>query len=96
MEGGAYYVSLFFCIFIARNKMDMNIENKLLTAVVHGIKALYGQEVASPHKYNYKNKKRVSGPLNFSGFPFLKLSKKGPEQTATEIGEYLKTNEPAI
>ena len=44
MEGGAYYVS-FFLNLCARNKMDMNIENKLLTAVVHGIKALYGQEV---------------------------------------------------
>lgn len=29
-------------------------------------------------------------------FPFLKLSKKGPEQTGQEIGEYLKANEPAI
>lgn len=95
MEGGAYYVS-FFLYLCARNKMDMNIENKLLTAVVHGIKALYGQEVPPSQVQLQKTKKEFQGHLTLVVFPFLKLSKKGPEQTATEIGEYLKTNEPAI
>jgi arginyl-tRNA synthetase (EC 6.1.1.19) len=76
--------------------MDMNIENKLLTAVVHGIKALYGQEVPPSQVQLQKTKKEFQGHLTLVVFPFLKLSKKGPEQTATEIGEYLKTNEPAI
>lgn len=74
----------------------MNIENKLLTAVVHGIKALYGQEVPPSQVQLQKTKKEFQGHLTLVVFPFLKLSKKGPEQTATEIGEYLKTNEPAI
>ena len=56
MEGGAYYVS-FFLYLCARNKMDMNIENKLLTAVVHGIKALYGQEVP-PSQVQLQKQKR--------------------------------------
>ena len=43
-----------------------------------------------------KTKKEFEGHLTLVVFPFLKMSKKGPEQTAQEIGEYLKQNEPAI
>ena len=43
-----------------------------------------------------KTKKEFAGHLTVVVFPFLKLSKKGPEQTGQEIGEYLKANEPAI
>ncbi len=42
-----------------------------------------------------KTKKEFEGHLTLVVFPFLKMSKKGPEQTAQEIGEYLKANDPS-
>ena len=74
----------------------MNIENKLTAAVIEGIKQLYGQEVPEKMVQLQKTKKEFEGHLTLVVFPFLKMSKKGPEQTAQEIGEYLKNNEPAI
>ena len=43
-----------------------------------------------------KTKKEFEGHLTLVVFPFLKMSKKGPEQTAAEIGEYLKQNAPEL
>ena len=74
----------------------MNIEQKLVSAVVGGLKALYGQDVPAAQVQLQKTKKEFEGHLTLVVFPFLRLSKKGPEQTAQEIGEYLKANEPAV
>ena len=74
----------------------MNIETKLLESVINGLKALYGQEVPASQVQLQKTKKEFEGHLTLVVFPFLRLSKKGPEQTAQEIGEYLKANEPAV
>ena len=38
----------------------------------------------------------IGGHLTLVVFPFLRMSKKGPEQTAQEIGEYLQANEPSV
>ncbi len=43
-----------------------------------------------------KTKKEFEGHLTLVVFPFLRMSKKGPEQTAQEIGEYLQANEPSV
>lgn len=74
----------------------MNIEEKLITSIMDGIKSLYGQEVTANQVQLQKTKKEFEGHLTLVVFPFLKISKKAPEQTAQEIGEYLKQNEPAI
>ncbi|MEG1563796.1 MAG: arginine--tRNA ligase [Bacteroides sp.] len=74
----------------------MKIENKLMVSVISGLKALYGQEVAATQVQLQKTKKEFEGHLTLVVFPFLRLSKKGPEQTAREIGEYLLANEPAV
>ena len=74
----------------------MKIEDKLVASVISGLKALYGQEVPEKMVQIQKTKKEFEGHLTLVVFPFLKMSKKGPEQTAQEIGEYLKTNEPAV
>ena len=74
----------------------MKIEDKLVTSVISGLKALYGQDVPAAQVQLQKTKKEFEGHLTLVGFPFLKMSKKGPEQTAQEIGEYLKANEPAV
>ena len=74
----------------------MKIEDKLVASVINGLKALYGQEVPEKMVQMQKTKKEFEGHLTLVVFPFLKMSRKGPEQTAQEIGEYLKANEPAV
>lgn len=74
----------------------MKIEDKLVASVISGLKALYGQEVPEKMVQMQKTKKELEGHLTLVVFPFLKMSRKGPEQTAQEIGEYLKANEPAV
>lgn len=74
----------------------MNIETKIAASVLAGLKALYGQEVAESQVQLQKTKKEFEGHLTLVVFPFLRMSKKGPEQTAQEIGEYLQANEEAI
>ena len=74
----------------------MKIEDKLVASVINGLKALYGQEVPEKMVQLQKTKKEFEGHLTLVVFPFLKMSRKGPEQTAQEIGEYLKVNEPAV
>ena len=74
----------------------MKIEDKLVASVINGLKALYGQEVPEKMVQLQKTKKEFEGHLTLVVFPFLKMSRKGPEQTAQEIGEYLKANDPAV
>ena len=74
----------------------MNIENKLIESVISGLRALYGQDVPASQIQLQKTKKEFDGHLTLVVFPFLRMSKKGPEQTAEEIGAYLVANEPAI
>lgn len=74
----------------------MNIETKIAGSVMEGIKALYGQDVPAAQVQLQKTKKEFEGHLTLVVFPFLKLSRKSPEQTAQEIGAYLQQNEPAV
>ena len=74
----------------------MDIQQKLAASVVGGLKALYGQEVPAAQVQLQKTKKEFEGHLTLVVFPFLRMSKKGPEQTAREIGEYLLANEPSL
>lgn len=74
----------------------MNIEQKLVTSVIGGLKALYGQDVPAAQVQLQKTKKEFEGHLTLVVFPFLRMSRKGPEQTAQEIGEYLQANEPSV
>ena len=88
--------SPFFVSLRARNNLIMKIEDKLVASVISGLKALYSQEVPEKMVQIQKTKKEFEGHLTLVVFPFLKMSRKGPEQTAQEIGEYLKVNEPAV
>ena len=74
----------------------MNIEQKLVSSVIGGLKALYGQDVPAAQVQLQKTKKEFEGHLTLVVFPFLRMSKKGPEQMAQEIGEYLQANEPSV
>lgn len=74
----------------------MVIEQKIAGSVIAGIKELYGAEVTPAQVQLQKTKKEFKGHLTLVVFPFLRMSKKAPEQTAQEIGEYLVKNEPAV
>lgn len=74
----------------------MGIEQQITGSVIAGIKELYGAEVDAKQVQLQKTKKEFKGHLTLVVFPFLRQSKKSPEQTAQEIGEYLLQHEPAI
>ena len=74
----------------------MKIEQQLSAAVVAAIKALYGQEVTPEQVQLSKTKKEFEGHLTLVVFPFLRISKKKPEDTAQEIGQYLADNTDVV
>jgi len=70
----------------------MKIEMQLTTAIQAALQALYGQEVTAEQIQLQKTKKEFEGHLTLVVFPFLRLSRKAPEATAQEIGEWLAAN----
>ena len=74
----------------------MTIEQLLSNAVSDAFNALYGVTVSTEQITLQKTKKEFSGHLTFVVFPFLRMSKKSPEQTARELGAYLHDNYPEI
>ncbi|MDR1814077.1 MAG: arginine--tRNA ligase [Tannerella sp.] len=68
---------------------------KLTMAAQAAVKGLYGVE-AEGQNLLQKTRKEFSGHFTLVVFPFLKASRKSPEQTASEIGDYLKANYPAL
>ena len=67
----------------------MNIENVISSAVIRAVKELYGQDVPAKMTQLQKTKETFEGNLTLVVFPFLKASKKKPEDTAQDIGQYL-------
>lgn len=67
----------------------MNIENAISSSVLLVVKELYGQDVPATMVQLQKTRSNFEGNLTLVVFPFLKLSKKNPKQTAQEIGEAL-------
>lgn len=74
----------------------MSIEKQICGAALEAVKALYGQEVPEAMVQLQKTKKEFEGNLTLVVFPFLKMSKKKPEDTAAEIGAYLVGHCPAV
>ena len=66
------------------------------SAVIDAVKTLYGQETGEKMVQLQKTKREFEGNLTLVVFPFLKISKKKPEDTAQEIGQYLKDNCKAV
>ncbi|WP_315536835.1 arginine--tRNA ligase [Prevotella koreensis] len=67
----------------------MNIENEIVKAILKVVKELYGQDVDRTAVQLQKTRADFEGNLTLVVFPFLKISKKKPEDTAQEIGERL-------
>ena len=74
----------------------MTIEQQIINAAQAAVKELYGQEVPEKMVQLQKTKKEFEGNLTLVVFPFLKISRKKPDETAREIGEYIKQNCEAI
>ena len=74
----------------------MEIENRITSAVVRGIQNLYGQEIAPETVQLQKTKKEFTGHMTIVVFPFLKISHKKPEETAQDLGDFLKKEIPDV
>lgn len=68
----------------------MNIESLLASKVVEAVKQCYGAEVEANKLQLQATRKEFAGDLTIVVFPFTRLSKKSPEETGKELGEYLK------
>ena len=67
----------------------MNIESEIIAAVVQAVKECYGQDVPTTMVQVQKTKAEFEGNLTLVVFPFLKLSRLKPEDTAQQLGDYL-------
>lgn len=74
----------------------MKIENQIASSVIASVKELYGQEVPMSMVQLQKTKSNFEGNLTLVVFPFLKISKQKPEDTAKAIGELLVRDCPAV
>ena len=74
----------------------MKIENMIADAVKQAVKSLYGQEVPDKMVQVQKTRSEFEGNLTLVVFPFVKMARKSPEQTAQELGAYLVENCEAV
>ena len=74
----------------------MNIESLISKAAQEAVKALYGQDVTEKMVQLQKTRSEFEGNLTLVVFPFVKMARKSPEQTAEEIGHYLQENCTAV
>lgn len=74
----------------------MSIENRIQKAAIDGLKHLYSFDANENNVQVLKTKREFQGHYTIAVFPFLKHTRKSPEATATELGDYLKANEAAV
>ncbi|MDD3321669.1 MAG: arginine--tRNA ligase [Paludibacter sp.] len=74
----------------------MNLEATLISLVAESVQSLYGLETTANQIQIQKTKKEFEGELTVVIFPFVKAARKSPEQTGTEIGEFLQKNNSLI
>ncbi len=74
----------------------MNIEKQITDYAIKAVKELYGADVPEKMIQLQKTRPDFKGNLTLVAFPLLRTSHKKPEDTAAEIGAYLKSNCPAV
>ncbi|MCZ4696105.1 arginine--tRNA ligase [Ancylomarina euxinus] len=74
----------------------MSIESIIKGKVVEAISACYGQKVEEDSVQIQKTRREFEGDLTVVVFPFLRFSKKSPEETANDLGNFLQENIDAI
>lgn len=70
----------------------MTIESKIVDAIIKGIEQLYSANIEEKQLQLQKTRKDFEGDITCVVFPFLRYSRKSPEQTAQDLGDYLKEN----
>lgn len=70
----------------------MSIESLVVSKVIEAVKECYGAIVEEKDIQLQETRKEFSGDLTIVVFPFTRYSKKSPEETGKQIGEYLKQN----
>lgn len=68
----------------------MSIESLLTSKVIEAVSQCYGVEPSDVHVQLQPTRKEFAGDLTVVVFPFTRFSKKSPEETGKELGEYLK------
>ena len=76
--------------------INMKIEEIITTATATAVKVLYNQDIPQKQLQIQKTKKEFEGHLTLVVFPLLRISRKKPEETAQEIGEWLAANCEAV
>ena len=74
----------------------MNLESLIADMTAQAVKALYGLDTEPSQVQVQKTRKEFEGHLTVVVFPYLKSSRKGPEQTAAEIGEWICSSSDAV
>ncbi|MBN1184178.1 MAG: arginine--tRNA ligase [Bacteroidales bacterium] len=74
----------------------MQIQEIVIAAIKQGIKELYITDCDDKLIQIQKTRKEFDGDITLVVFPLLKTSKKSPEQTGDEIGNYLIKNTDEI
>ena len=74
----------------------MNFEEQICRSIIEAVKHLYAHDVEPNTVQLQKTKSTFEGHLTLVVFPFLKVSKKKPEETAQEIGEYVAQHCDAV
>ena len=68
----------------------MLIEQIIKAKIVKAVFELYAQEISQESVQLQNTRKDVDGDITVVVFPFLRFSKKSPEQTASDLGTFLK------
>lgn len=76
--------------------MANSIQNRLIEVTVQAVKQLYNADISENQIALQETRKEFEGQITIVTFPVTRFSKKSPEQTGTEIGEYLKSQITAI
>lgn len=74
----------------------MSIELILRDQIVEAINTCYNQQIEPSLVQLQNTRKEFEGDITLVVFPFVRMSKKSPEQTAAEIGDYLQQNVPEV
>jgi arginyl-tRNA synthetase len=78
------------------NNIKMNLTEQIQTLVCEAVKTLYNFDIDANNIQVQKTRKEFSGDLTVVTFPFVKAAKKSPEETGSEIGEFIKKNNSII
>ena len=91
-----YFRQIFIPLHFVKLKKIMKISDKITSAAKQAIGQLYGQEVSENQIQLQETRPEFEGNLTLVVFPFLKMSRKKPEDTAREIGQKLMELAPDV